>query len=376
MKLVVGITAPLSTVLLKGQLRYFSDIGYNVYLLAPETKGTIDFCTNEKATLLPVPIEREINFISDFRSLLIIYRHLRNIKPDIVNVGTPKMGLLGSLASWFFGVNKRFYTCRGFRFEHEKGFKKLLLKQMDKLAINTCHKVICISPSVEQLGIHEGMFKKQRSIIFGNGSSNGLDLDFYNPESYNQVIREDLKSKTNVTGKFIFGFVGRIVDRKGINELYDAFIQINQEYPRTHLLIVGKANLEQVHDSTLMSKLESDANVTLTGYVNNVNDYMAMMDVFVLPAWWEGFGNTLIQSAAMGLPIISCDVTGCRDAVKDGFNGILIPHKNTPVLKEKMLEFMLNGSKREFFGENGKIWAKNFDSKVIWSEMRKLYETY
>lgn len=375
LKLVVGITAPLSVVLLKGQLKYFSSLGYKVYLLAPETLETIEFCSNENATLLPVPIEREINIISDFRSLLIIYRHLKKIKPDIINVGTPKMGLLGSMAAWLLRIPKRFYTCRGFRFEHEKGLKRAILKKMDNIAVNASHKVICISSSVEQLGINEGMFSKKDSIVFGNGSSNGLDLAFYNSDNYNQLVRQDLKTKIGATSKFIFGFVGRIVDRKGINELYDAFLQIKHEYTNTHLLIVGKANLEQVSDKSLMNRLESDVNVTLTGYVNDVNDYMAMMDVFVLPAWWEGFGNTLIQAAAMGLPIISCDVTGCRDAVKHDFNGILIPPKNTPVLKEKMLEFMQDKRKRDFFGENGKKWAMNFDSKTIWSEMRKLYES-
>jgi glycosyltransferase involved in cell wall biosynthesis len=124
-----------------------------------------------------------------------------------------------------------------------------------------------------------------------------------------------------------------------------------------------------------MNRLESDANVHLTGYINNVNDYMSIMDLFVLPAWWEGFGNTLIQAAAMGLPIISCDVTGCRDAVKNEFNGFLIKPKNTTVLKQKMHELMCDNDSRNHLGANGKIWAKNFDSEIIWSEMKNLYES-
>lgn len=375
MKLVIGITAPLSVILIKGQLKYFSTLGYKVYLLAPETPETLEFCLNENATLLPVPIERDINLYSDISSLSIIYRHLKKIKPDIVNVGTPKMGLLGSLAARFIGVPKRFYTCRGFRFEHEKGIKRKILKLMDRIAIKSSQKVICISHSVEDLGVNEQMFSKEKSAVFGNGSSNGIDLDFYNPGKYSLAFKEDLKSKIGASEKFIFGFVGRIVDRKGINELYDAFSRINKNYPNTHLLIVGKANLEQVADKSLMDKLESDAKVTLTGYIDNVNEYMSIMDLFVLPAWWEGFGNTLIQAAAMGLPIISCDVTGCRDAVKNNYNGILIPPQNTNLLKEKMLVLMQDKKLREEFGENGKEWAKNFDSNVIWSEMRNLYES-
>ncbi len=374
MKLVIGITAPLSVILLKGQLSYFKNNGYDVYLLAPKTNETVEFCSKEGAMLLPVPIEREINILSDIRSLFIIYRHLKKINPEIINVGTPKMGALGILAAKFLGISKRIYTCRGFRFEHEKGVKKFILKLIDKIALKSAQKVICISESVQELGIKEGMFTKEDTIIFGKGSSNGIDLDFFNPENYNNQFKEELKTKIGVSDKFIFGFVGRIIDRKGINELYTAFLKVNKKYPNSHLIIVGKANLEQVADKSLMSKLESDRNVTLTGYVTNVNDYMSIMDVFVLPAWWEGFGNTLIQAAAMGLPIISCNVTGCKDAVNHGFNGVLIPPKNITLLSDKMMEIIQDNDTRERWGQNGKEWAKNFDSEQIWSGLKNLYE--
>jgi len=373
-KIVIGITAPLSVVLLKGQLNYFSNLGYKVYLMAPKTYDTLTFCKKEKAILLPVNIKREISPISDFKALIKIFFYLKRIKPDIINVGTPKMGLLGSIAGWMVGIPKRFYTCRGFRFEHESGFKRLLLMQMDRLAIFLSNQVICISHSVEELGIKKGIFKKEKSVVLGNGSSNGLDLDFFNPNKYNSEFKSKLKIAIGANGKFIFGFVGRIIDRKGINELYKAFSLINKDYPNTHLLIVGKANLEQLSDKTLINKLENDINVTLTGYVDNVNDYMAIMDIFVLPAWWEGFGNSLIQAAAMGLPIISCDVTGCKDAVLNGYNGILIVPKQVQVLKNTMIGLMNNYFEMKRLGENGKRWARRFDSKIIWSELKKLYE--
>jgi glycosyltransferase involved in cell wall biosynthesis len=225
------------------------------------------------------------------------------------------------------------------------------------------------------LGLEENMFSEEKAIIFGKGSSNGLDLSFFDPLIYSQESIAILKKDFGFNNKFIYGFVGRIVDRKGINELYSAFQRLVQEDSNSHLLIVGKANLEQVEDKTLMSKLENDDNVTLTGYVNNINDYMAVMDVFVLPAWWEGFGNTLIQSAAMGLPIISCNVTGCRDAVNDGYNGMLIEPKNENVLYDTMLNLKNNEAKRTELGNNGKIWAQNFDSKNIWEAMKELYES-
>lgn len=372
-KIVIGITAPLSVILLKGQLKYFSDLGNQVYLLAPKTAETAQFCKEENATLLPVNIKRDISF-SDISSLFVIYKHIRRIKPDVVNVGTPKMGLLGSLAAWLCGVSKRIYTCRGFRFEHEEGLKKKILKTLDRIAISKAHYVICISESVRHLGIQEKMFTDNKAVLFGKGSSNGLDLEFFNPKDYSLERIQKLKYKLGVQNKFVYGFVGRIVDRKGINELYNVFLKIKEKENNVHLLIVGKANLEQVADSSLIERLENDNDVTLTGYVNNVNDYMSVMDIFVLPAWWEGFGNTLIQAAAMGLPIISCNVTGCQDAVSNGYNGILIPPKNESELYKVMLNLKEDEAERTRLGNNGKEWAKNFDSITIWEQMKELYK--
>jgi UDP-N-acetylglucosamine:LPS N-acetylglucosamine transferase len=84
MKLVIGITAPQSTMLMRGQLRYFISKGYDVYLLAPEVSQTIEFCNKEGATLLPISIKREISPFHDLQSLFQIVRIFRRVKPDIV----------------------------------------------------------------------------------------------------------------------------------------------------------------------------------------------------------------------------------------------------------------------------------------------------
>jgi glycosyltransferase involved in cell wall biosynthesis len=97
------------------------------------------------------------------------------------------------------------------------------------------------------------------------------------------------------------------------------------------------------------------------------------MNVFVLPAWWEGFGNVLTEAAAMGIPVISTKGTGTRDAVSDGFNGVLVDVKNIDQLTEAMLEIKSNSEKRLEMGKNGIEWAKNFDRIRIWEGMKELY---
>jgi hypothetical protein len=98
-KLVIGITAPGSVILIAGQLQYFKSLGYETYLMAPMHERVIAYCEREGCKHLPVELEREISLIKDLKALFQVYRHLRRVKPDVVNFGTPKVSLLGMIAA-------------------------------------------------------------------------------------------------------------------------------------------------------------------------------------------------------------------------------------------------------------------------------------
>lgn len=372
-KLVIGITAPSSVILLKGQLAYFKSIGYECYLLAPENERTIEFCEEEKCELLPVDIQREISIFSDLKSLVTIIKHFKRVKPDIVNVGTPKMGLLGSLAGKLTGVKRRIYTCRGYRFEHETGKKKKLLVTLEKLAASSVHKVICISESVRQVGVDYNIFDKKKAVVINKGSSNGIELERFDSKKVNVGESQQLKEELSLHNDFIYGFVGRLIDRKGIGELFIAFQNVLKKYPKSKLLLVGPIEESQIKNKQVLVNLQNHPHIKLVGKQLNVPLYLSIMDVFVLPAWWEGFGNVLVQAAAMGKPVLSTTGTGSRDAVKHDFNGILVEPKNVEQLTMEMLRLQENEGLRNRLGRNGIEWSKNFDSTKIWEGMHDLY---
>lgn len=374
-KLVVGITSPKSIKLLEGQLGYFENNGYETFLMCPETQEVISFCKKEGCKHISIDIERNIRIFHDVKSLFEIYVKLKKIKPDIANFGTPKIGLLGMISSYILGVNKRIYTCRGFRFEHEKGLKRKILIGMERIASFCANKVISISPSVQELGLLYHIFTLKKSIVINKGSSNGFDLKRFSRESVNEEDRMNLKRELALKDSFVYGFVGRMIDRKGIKELYEAFNSLYEKNSNVKLVLVGDFEKEQITDLTLIDKIRTHPGIKLTGFQQNVPLYMSIMDVFVLPAWWEGFGNVLVQAAAMGVPVISTKGTGSRDAVKDGFNGILVPIKDTVLLEKQMTYLFENVQERKRLGANGIVWAKNFDQKIIWKGMDELYKS-
>ena len=372
-KLIVGITAPGSVILLEGQLKYFTDLGYETYLLAPEDQKTIEFCQTEGCQLLPVQIKREISLLADLSSLWQIINHLRKIKPNIINVGTPKMGLLGSLASSFLGVRKRIYTCRGFRFETEKGFKRKLLIALEKLISRITHKIICISPSVTELGLKYRIFKKEKITVINKGSSNGVNLGKFSQESVDLDDVNAIVKEFDFSGKFVFGFVGRLVFDKGIRELLIAFSQLCEEHNDLSLLLVGSDRYSSPEECEFIEDYKNNSKIHFTGSTSNVPAYMMAIDTFVLPTYREGFGIVLIEAAAMGLPIIATKSTGACDAVKDNYNGILVLPKSIEKLYKTMKSLYEDKELRKKLGTNGIEWAKNFDSEIIWEGMERLY---
>jgi glycosyltransferase involved in cell wall biosynthesis len=248
-----------------------------------------------------------------------------------------------------------------------------VLIAMERITGFFADKIICISPSVEKLAHSQFIFSKKKTTVFKKGSSNGIDIKRFSRGKVPQQHIDELKKELGIEDKFVFGFVGRLVDRKGIAEIYQAFSQLYSTNPSIRFLFVGSFENDQVTDKELQGKIINHPGILYVGPQYDVPLYLMLMDVFVLPAWWEGFGNVLVQAAAMGLPVISTKATGCIDAVSDGYNGILVNPKSLEELRDAMLLFYSDSNLRDVMGKNGIEWAKNFESLSIWSEMEKLY---
>lgn len=376
MKLVIGITAPQSIDLIKGQLEYFVKRGYMVYLLSPVTDQVLTLCKKEQVELIPMRIKSHLNPFYNLVALFQLIKVFLKVKPDIVNLATSRICLLGMMAAKIAGVRLRIYTCHSFRFECEKGIFRKLLIRAEKTISAFSHKVICISLSVKELGIRERIFSEKKTVYIGKGSSNGIDLSLFSPDSIDSQDKKTLKKLYKLDNKFVFGYIGSLIDRKGINELYKAFDSLYKEVPNIKLLVAGTICLNEVHDKTLVKKFRNHPGIIMTKPQPQIDIplFLSLFDVFVLPAWWEEFGNVLIQAAAMGVPIISTQSPGCKDAVRDRYNGVLIEPKSSELLKEAMYKFYRNPEQIEEFGKNGMTWARNFRPEIIWNGLEKVYQ--
>jgi len=372
-KLITAITVSESKVLVRGQLEYMSKFGLEPYLLYSPDDG--DFSkSNDGVEFIHIPMEREISPFKDLISLFKIIKIFKYLKPDIVNAGTPKAGLLCITAATICRVPVRIYTLRGFRHESLTGWKLFVMKACEKFVGKLAHKIICISPSVKELGIKEGLIPEEKVVVLAKGSSNGLNLNRFDRKNISKAAIESKKKELGIRDEeIVLGFVGRIIPRKGVSELINAWKTIRNKYPNIKLLLVGQYESEQPIDTITLDEINNDERILTTGRVNDVELYMCIMNIFVFPAHWEGFGNVLIEAAALGLPIITTNATGVKDAVSSGYNAIVIEPKTVRPLIEALESFLNNPVLATEYGLNGLTWAKNFRNEFVWDALYNLY---
>lgn len=369
-RLILGVTIGGSSRLLDGQATYFRDLGYEVYLISQNHFKETLFCSREKITHLPVSIDNEINPLKDFYTLVQILVHFIKVKPDIVNLGTPKMGLLGMAASSMLGVRRRIYTCRGLRFETETGFKRKLLMQMEKWTVQMASQVIYVSPSLLEAAKKYGVTDLEKAVVIGNGSSNGVNIDNFSKDKIDTIKVRELKVKYALNNVLVIGFVGRVTEHKGAFELVEAFENIFKKHPNTRLIMMGHIKC----DPAFEQRFRSHSGIIHIPFQDDVPLYMSLFDIFVLPSWREGFPNVPIQAAAMGIPVIVSDATGCVDSVNATSTGTVFPTKNTEVLERSLLQYIEDENLRNQHGKAGQEWAASFKNEFIWNGIDKIYK--
>lgn len=322
-----------------------------------------------------IPMEREISPLRDLRSLWALWRLFRRLRPDIVNAGTPKAGLLGVLAAKVAGVPCVVYTLRGLRLETTSGWKHRLLMLTERTACGLADRVRCVSRSLCETAVRLGIVADNKTCVIANGTSNGIDVRRYLPSDTGDIAVADLRSSLGIpAGARVLGFVGRFTRDKGVAELYESFQALKKQVLDLKLLMVGDFESGDPVDPGLRSAIESDPGVVRTGFVQDVAPFYALMDVLAFPSHREGFPGVPLEAQAAGVPVVVSDATGAVDSAVDGVTGLVVPVGNGDRLRVAIRKLLENPSLRAEMGSAGKEWvARNFSRETVWEALLEDY---
>jgi glycosyltransferase involved in cell wall biosynthesis len=351
--IVVGITSPQTCLVLGGRLRTLRESGFRVTLVSSPGPLLTRTAALEGVESIAIPMQREMSPIADLVSFLRLWWLLFRLKPDMTEFSTPKAGLLGTIAALLCGVPTRVYFLRGLKLESTSGLKHHILLAAEKMASACAHVVLCNSESLRSEALALGLAKESKLRLLGAGSSNGVDVERFQPGP------SDLRSQLGLPPDApVIGFVGRLTRDKGLPELVEAFEAILKAKPTARLLLVGWFDAaEDALGGALRSHIENHPRIHMTGFVHDTAPYYRIMDLMVLPTWREGFPNAVLEAAATGIAVVTTLSTGSRDAVVPEVTGLLIPPGYPEAITEAVLKLLGNSERRCRMGQAARAWV-------------------
>ncbi len=347
-------------------MRAFIELGHEVVAIGDEPCDLWKerFAEN-KIKYIRAEINRtSTNPFSDVKTLLSLKRILKTEAPDRVFTYQAKTVIYGTMAANMLGITDVYPLIAGIGSVFlSRGIKSKLiafiLKTEYRFSLRKCKTIFFQNPD-DVLMFQKLKIIKTEKVVMLNGS--GVNLDRF-------------QSKP-LPDKPAFLCISRLIKDKGVTEYLEAAKLIKQKYPTARFVLVGPfdTNPSAISKDELQPYIDSGV-VEYFGQQEDVRPFIEDCTVFVLPSYREGTPKSVLEAMAIGRAVITTDAPGCRETVKDGFNGFLVPAKDVNTLTDKM-EFLINNRDTvcEMAANGRNIVEERFDvvkvNQVITSSMK------
>jgi glycosyltransferase involved in cell wall biosynthesis len=311
--------------------------GIKVYALAPDH----DIVSQNQMRLLgAVPVSYTLfragmNPLQDSIDLLRLVLLLRKLKPTITLAYSIKPVIYATLAAYLAGIKRRYASIEGLgfvfthsdaHFEIKRHFLRILVEKLYKFSLIYATKVIFLNKDDRNLFISKKILPGYKSMLLGGI---GVDLDVWTFQS-------------PVVQPITFLLMARLLREKGICEYAEAARIVKKLYPSAKFLLLGSLDVNPggLSRAEILSWVDEGL-LDWLGHIP-VQEWIAKSSIYVLPSYREGVPRSTQEAMAMGRPIITTDVPGCRETVIEGFNGFLVPARDSQSLAKIMIYFIEN----------------------------------
>lgn len=316
--------------------------GIEIHIFAPDIKGFAEEKSKLEALgymVYDIPMQRTgTSPAADLKTLLVMYKLVRQIKPDYVLSYTIKPVIYGTLAAWMAKVPQRFalITGLGYAFQNvdaqsKRSIFQKLVHGLYQQALSHSHKTFFQNPDDLKLFQNLKLIDQQAPAVVVNGS--GVNVSDFN------VLPLPLDHKQQP--KISFLLIARLLVDKGVREYAAAAKKIKAQYPNVEFHLVGW--IDDNPAAITQAELDTWVNNKILNYWGKLSDVrpaIAASSVYVLPSYREGTPRTVLEAMAMGRAIITTDAPGCRETVVHGQNGFLVDVKSVDSLVTAMQAFV------------------------------------
>lgn len=284
-------------------------------------------------------------------------RFFREVQPDIVHVQYLAPGLIPLIAARLAGIKTVFATVH-IAGNYAYGTKaKFLLR----LASRLCTAFFCVSRGVETFWFGSSALLDAASV-----QERRRHFTIYNAVDVAGIEKASRLSDTDALRKFlelrrgpVLGIVGRLAEQKGHAVLLQAMPEVLKTFPEAVLLIIGDGPERESLEEKSNSYGLADHVVWLGSKTQEeVFRLYGIIDIFVMPSLYEGFGLTAAEAMAAGLPVVASDVEGLREVVDDKETGYLCRPGDSMELAGRLKELLADADQAKAMGGRGRERAK------------------
>lgn len=301
---------------------------------------------------------------SDLRALMELRRIFEREDFTVVHTHNPKPGILGRLAARMARVPCTVNTVHGLYATPDDAFmKRVAVLGLEGLAARLSDLELYQSEEDLAWARRVGVVPSVKSALLGNGT----DLAEYGPASVPAERLAALREELGIPeGAAVVGTVGRLVAEKGYHDLLEAARLVRARLPSVHFLAVGPADPAKPDAIREREIAAAPEGFHFLGWRVDVRDLLAVMDVFVLASWREGVPRSAIEAAAMARPLVLTDIRGCREVVRDGMEGILVPPRTPRRLAAAITTLLRQPELRAQMGTAARARAlERFDERRV-----------
>lgn len=350
--------------------------GYNVHVVGSNKREKKKF-KKEGIHYWHYSLNRKFRVFSDIRSFFQLYKILYQENFCLVHAFDTKPTILARIAARLAGVSVIIGTIPGLGslFCEDNLLNRVLRKiymLAQMLACRVSDLTIFQNADDRDFFINKKISNSSKVTII---KGSGVDTNKFSPKSIDSTVVRAIKKELNLDDRNLnVVMVSRLVKYKGIGEYLEAARILKKRYPNVNFFLIGS------EDNTLatfpVEKMSRYLNtVRYLGFRSDIPEILFLSDIVVLPSYYrEGIPRVLLEAAAMGEPIITTNVPGCKEVVDDGVNGYLIMPKSSRALCKAIEKLILNADLRERMGGfSRKKVIKEFSLDIVFKETLGFY---
>jgi len=284
--------------------------------------------------------------IFDLWSFIDMIRLMRAERFDIVHTHATKAGFFGRMAARLTGVPIVVHSVHGWAFQYTElpRLVRDFFRLLEKTGAKVTDRLVTVNQALMEDAVRVGVGKRDQYLVVRSG----MEL-----ERFLRVRIDAPKLRSSLglppTGPIV-GTVMIFYRHKSPETLVRIAPRIMERVPETHFLLVGDGEM-MPEVRALVQDLNLEGRVVLTGLRQDVNELMALMDVFVHPAWFEILPRTIVQAQATGTPVVATRLGGVPEVIKEGKTGLLVPPRDPEALAEAVMRLLRDPELRARMGE-------------------------